>query len=42
MFLPKGSCQEAGTRDIVTMDEADFSVYRLKGCKCFALVKWFG
>lgn len=28
--------------DIVTMDEADFSVYRRKGGKCFALVKWFG
>ena len=30
-----------GVRDILTVDEADFSVYRLKGGKRFALVKWF-
>jgi predicted nucleic acid-binding protein len=30
-----------GMRDILTVDEADFSVYRLKGGKRFALVKWF-
>ena len=30
-----------GVRDILTVDEADFSVYRLKGSKRFALVKWF-
>ena len=30
-----------GIRDILTVDEADFSVYRLKGGKRFALVKWF-
>jgi len=30
-----------GMRDILTADEADFSVYRLKGGKRFALVKWF-
>ena len=29
-----------GIRDILTVDEADFSVYRLKGGKRFALVKW--
>lgn len=27
--------------DILTVDETDFSVYRLKGGKRFALVKWF-
>jgi predicted nucleic acid-binding protein len=32
----------AGIRDILTVDEADFSVYRLKGGKRFVLVKWFG
>ncbi len=32
---------QTGTRDILTVDEADFSVYRLKGGKRFALVKWF-
>jgi hypothetical protein len=31
----------SGMRDILTVDEADFSVYRLKGGKRFALVKWF-
>jgi len=31
----------AGMRDILTVDEADFSVLRLKGGKRFALVKWF-
>jgi predicted nucleic acid-binding protein len=31
-----------GIRDILTVDEADFSVYRLKGGKRFVLVKWFG
>jgi predicted nucleic acid-binding protein len=30
-----------GMRDILTVDEADFSVYRPKGGKRFALVKWF-
>jgi predicted nucleic acid-binding protein len=30
-----------GIRDILTVDEADFSLYRLKGGKRFALVKWF-
>jgi hypothetical protein len=30
-----------GMRDILTVDEADFSVYRLKGGKRFALMKWF-
>ena len=30
-----------GMRDILTVDQADFSVYRLKGGKRFALVKWF-
>jgi len=30
-----------GMRDILTVDEADFSVYRVKGGKRFALVKWF-
>lgn len=30
-----------GMRDILTVDEADFSVYRLKGSKRFALIKWF-
>lgn len=30
-----------GMRDILTVDEADFSVYRLKGGKRFALLKWF-
>jgi predicted nucleic acid-binding protein len=30
-----------GARDILTVDEADFTVYRLKGGKHFALVKWF-
>ena len=30
-----------GMRDILTVDEADFSVYRLKGGKRFVLVKWF-
>ena len=29
-----------GMRDILTVDEADFSVYRLKGGKRFGLVKW--
>jgi hypothetical protein len=28
-------------RDILTVDEADFSVYRLRGRKRFALLKWF-
>jgi len=28
-------------RDILTVDEADFSVYRIKGGTRFALVKWF-
>jgi predicted nucleic acid-binding protein len=32
---------QIGTRDILTVDEADFSVFRLKGGKRFALVKWF-
>ena len=31
----------SGMRDILTVDEADFSVYRLKGGKRLALVKWF-
>jgi hypothetical protein len=31
----------AGMRDILTVDETDFLVYRLKGGKRFALVKWF-
>ena len=31
----------SGMRDILTVDEADFSVYRLKGGKRFALMKWF-
>ena len=30
-----------GMRDILTVDEADFSVYRLKGGKRFELVRWF-
>lgn len=30
-----------GMRDILTVDEADFSVYRFKGGKRFALLKWF-
>ncbi len=30
-----------GMRDILTVDDADFSVYRLKGGRRFALVKWF-
>ena len=30
-----------GMRDILTVDEADFSVYQLKGGKRFALMKWF-
>ena len=30
-----------GMRDILTVDEADFSVYRLKGGKRFARLKWF-
>jgi predicted nucleic acid-binding protein len=30
-----------GMRDILTVDETDFSVYRLKGGKRFVLVKWF-
>src|SRR5450759_2452517 len=30
-----------GMRDILTVDEADFSVYRLKGGKRFVLMKWF-
>jgi len=32
----------SGVRDILTVDEADFSVYRLKGGKRFALLKWLG
>lgn len=31
----------SGMRDILTVDESDFSVYRLKGGKRFTLVKWF-
>ncbi|MGP1667084.1 MAG: hypothetical protein ACTS5I_14515, partial [Rhodanobacter sp.] len=30
-----------GMHDILTVDEADFSVYRLKGGRRFALLKWF-
>jgi predicted nucleic acid-binding protein len=30
-----------GMRDILTVDRADFSVYRLNGGKRFALLKWF-
>jgi predicted nucleic acid-binding protein len=30
-----------GRRDILTVDKADFSVYRLKGGKRFALMAWF-
>ena len=29
-----------GIRDILTVDEMDFSVFRVKGGKRFALVKW--
>lgn len=29
-------------RDILTVNEADFSVYRIEGGKRFALVMWFG
>ncbi len=32
----------AGMRDILSVDEADFSIYRLKGGKRFALMKWMG
>jgi predicted nucleic acid-binding protein len=31
----------SGMRDILTVDETDFSVYRLKGGRRFTLVKWF-
>lgn len=31
----------SGMRDILTVDKVDFSVYRLKGGRRFALVKWF-
>ena len=31
---------ETGVRDILTVDETDFGVYRLKGGKRFTLVKW--
>jgi hypothetical protein len=30
-----------GTRDILSVDEADFSVFRIEGGKRFALLKWF-
>jgi predicted nucleic acid-binding protein len=30
-----------GRRDILTVNKADFSVYRLKGGKRFALMTWF-
>lgn len=31
----------SGMRDILTVDESDFSVYRLKRGRRFTLVKWF-
>jgi len=31
---------ETGVRDILTVDETDFGVYRLKAGKRFTLVKW--
>ena len=31
---------QTGIRGVLTVDEADFSVYRLKGGKRFELVKW--
>ncbi len=33
---------QTGMRGILTVDEKDFSVYRLKGGKRFELMKWFG
>jgi predicted nucleic acid-binding protein len=32
---------QTGMRDILTVDAADFSVFRLKGGKRFVLVTWF-
>ena len=32
---------QTGIRGILTVDEADFAVYRLKGGKRFELVKWY-
>ena len=32
---------QTGVREILTVDKADFSVYRLKGSKGFQQVKWF-
>ncbi len=32
---------QTGERAILTVDESDFSVYRLKGGKRFELVKWY-
>ena len=32
---------QAGIRGILTVDEADFAVFRLKGGKRFELVKWY-
>ncbi len=31
---------EAGIRDIITVDERDFSIFRLKGGKRFEIVSW--
>ncbi len=32
---------QAGVRSILTVDETDFAVYRLKGGKRFELLKWY-
>ncbi len=32
---------QTGMREILTVDKADFALYRLKGGKRFELVKWF-
>jgi predicted nucleic acid-binding protein len=33
--------EETGFRDILTVDQKDFSVFRLKGGKRFQLIEWF-
>ena len=33
--------EQSGLRDILTIDQADFSVFRLKGGKRFTLIDWF-
>lgn len=32
---------QTGVRDVLTVDKADFSVYRLRGGKRFELLKWY-